>query len=202
MLPDSASHGLPPSRLAYPNRRRRRVLITTSATPPDHEHPQRQNVLSFQTRRYVPGEEELLRQLFYNTIRNVNRRDYTLEQVQTWAPDSIDPEQWNSRIKTMNPFVCVTDEQIVGYAALLESGYVDHFYVHHLWQSRGVGRELMHAILDEATNLDLNELTSDVSITARPFFERYGFQVVTPQQVVKDGVVFDNFKMHRLLSEE
>ncbi|MEW4486871.1 GNAT family N-acetyltransferase [Thalassoglobus sp. JC818] len=158
--------------------------------------------MSFQIRRYQPGEEESLRQLFFNTIRSINRRDYSLEQVQTWAPDSVDPDHWNARIAGMNPFVCIADEQIVGYAALLESGYVDHFYVHHLWQSRGVGRQLMVAILEEAAQLDLNELTSDVSITARPFFERHGFQVVTPQQVVKNGVVFDNFKMRRTLSGE
>jgi putative acetyltransferase len=36
-----------------------------------------------------------------------------------------------------------------------------------------------------------------VSITARPFFEHFGFVVEAPQQVTVRGVVFDNFRMRK-----
>ncbi|MBT5019776.1 MAG: GNAT family N-acetyltransferase [Planctomicrobium sp.] len=153
-----------------------------------------------QIRRYQAGEETELWDIFFHTIRNVNIRDYSQEQVETWAPDEIDPDYWWKRIAGMNPFVCLQQEKkIVGYAALLESGYVDHFYVHHLHQGKGVGKRLMQEIETTATKMGLQELTSDVSITARPFFESRSFKVITPQEVTLRGVVFKNYKMKKVL---
>lgn len=153
-----------------------------------------------QIRRYKAGEETELWNIFFHTIRNVNIRDYTHEQVEAWAPDEINPEDWRARIAGMNPFVCLNDaKKIVGYAALLESGYVDHFYVHHLHQRQGVGKLLMQKTETTATKIGLQALISDVSITARPFFESRGFEVVAPQEVTLRGVVFKNFKMKKIL---
>ncbi len=150
-------------------------------------------------RRYHPGEEVELWELFSDTVRNINIQDYSIDQVRAWAPDEMDREKWFSRIEQMNPFVCVSDGDIAGYASLLETGYVDHFYVHHHWQRKGVGRALMKKIFETAEKLGLGELTSDVSITAKPFFESHGFIVVMPQEVTVRGVVFRNFKMHNSL---
>lgn len=148
-------------------------------------------------RRYQPGEEQQLWSLFFNTIHTVNTRDYTQEQVDAWAPQPIDPAHWQKRIAGMNPWVCIADDTITGYASLLDTGYVDHFYVHHQWQRRGVGSKLFAQINEHASSLGLTQLTSDVSITARPFFEANGFTVVAPQQVTINGVTLQNFRMQR-----
>jgi len=132
--------------------------------PPSSENPGGELVV----RKYQPGEERALWQLFHDTIHTVNARDYTLEQLQAWAPDVVDEASWRSRIHGMQPFVGVHNGVIVGYAGLLARGHVDHFYVHHQWQGRGVGRRLMAAVEAEAYAQRMAELSSDVSITARP----------------------------------
>jgi putative acetyltransferase len=147
-------------------------------------------------RRYDLGDEPQLWQLFHETIHTVNARDYTPEQLQAWSPAEIDERVWRDRIAGMNPYVCVDDAgMILGYAGLLESGHVDHFYVHHRRQRCGVGRLLMETIEADARSRGLGRLTSDVSITARPFFEAHGFSVVAAQQVQRQGVELTNFKM-------
>ena len=151
-------------------------------------------------RRYQPGEESDLWDLFFHTVRNINIQDYTPKQVRVWAPDEWNIEAWCERIAGMNPFVCMIDEQIAGYAALLDTGYVDHFYVHHARQGQGVGKALFQALEAEATRLGILEMTSDVSITARPFFESRGFRVLTKQEVVRNDVTFHNFKMMKSLA--
>lgn len=150
-------------------------------------------------RHYRQGEEEILWQIFFNTVRTINLGDYSNEQVKAWAPDTVNQEDWRKRIAAMDPFVCLNDEEIVGYAGLLDNGYVDHFYVHHQWQGKGVGKLLMQAIETTAQRRGLTELTSDVSITAMPFFHSRGFEVVTPQQVVLRGVEFANSIMKKTL---
>ncbi len=151
-------------------------------------------------RRYRAGEEAVLQELFFQTIRTVNLRDYSPEQVRAWAPDEMDKERWRTRIAGMNPFVCVSEDQITGYAGLLPTGHVDHFFVHRDWQRRGVGRALMQSLLEEAAALSLSELTSDVSITARPFFEVHGFLVEQQQTVSLGEVNLTNFRMKRNLN--
>lgn len=146
-------------------------------------------------RRYHSGEEQELWNLFHDTIHKINIEDYTKKQVSVWAPETKDSVRWQRRITAMNPFVCVINKQIAGYVGLLETGYVDHFYVHHRFQRQGVGTSLMKKITQHAQNLSLTELTSDVSITARPFFESCGFVVVKPQEVYIGEVCFKNYKM-------
>lgn len=150
-------------------------------------------------RRYRPGDEEELWRLFHNTIRQVAIADYTLEQVRRWAPDTVDPERWRQRMAGINPFIAVSGEMIVGYADVQPSGLIDHFFVHHQWQRRGVGRRLMERIHDEAAALGLTRLHSEVSITARPFYEAHGFGVDEQQTVDMDGVTAINFKMSKTL---
>lgn len=151
-------------------------------------------------RRWHPGEEHELWLLFHNTIRQVNTRDYTEEQVRVWAPDTVDAEKWRRRIEGINPFVCVEGETIVGYTDLQASGLIDHFFVHHLWQRRGVGTRLMRAIHGEADRLELGQLHSHVSLTAKPFYEAHGFHVEKAQLVEDGGLTFRNFLMRKHLA--
>ena len=151
-------------------------------------------------RRFRAGDEEALRRLFFETIRNVNRRDYSDEQVRAWAPDEYDSQQWAERINKLNPFVCEVDGEIAGYADLQPGGYIDHFFVGRAYQRQGVGTTLFRQIEREAGALAITELSADVSITARPFFEHFGFEVIEPQQVTVNGVSLKNFRMVRRLA--
>ena len=102
----------------------------------------------------------------------------------------------------MNPYVCVVDNQIAGYAGLLPTGYIDHFYVHHQRQGQGVGKLLYAAIEAEARDRHVDELTADGSITARPCFTARGFTVVVPQEVTRGKSVLRNFKMVKQLNDD
>ena len=153
-------------------------------------------------RKYKPGEEAELWRLYFHTIRNVNLRDYTWEQVRAWAPEHYDEANWRARMQGIDPYVCICDNQVVGYADLQPSGYIDHFFVHHQWQGRGVGKRLMQTIEAEALRRNLSHLSADVSITARPFFESRGFAVVATQRVDLGAATLTNFKMTKALRRE
>ena len=150
-------------------------------------------------RRLRVGDESTLHQLFFDTIRNVNSRDYTEEQVRAWAPKDHDVQRWATRMRKLNPFVCEIGGEIAGYADLQSSGYIDHFYVSKNFQRQGVGTALFEHIENEAKTNELKELSADVSITARPFFERFGFEVITQQEIEINGVTLQNFRMLRKL---
>lgn len=72
-------------------------------------------------------------------------------------------------------------------------------FVHSEYQGLGVARTLMNHILLKARDQNLTELTTDASITARPFFERSGFRVDHEQDVQLRGQTFRNYRMSRAL---
>src|ERR1700761_6912824 len=114
-------------------------------------------------RRYRPGEEAEIWQIYFETTRRINGRDYTKEQVQRWAPDEVDAD-WIERLKQKNPFVAEHDGALVGFAELDLDGHIDRFYGHHLWQRKGVGKLLYAAVEAEALRLKLGLLFTEVSV--------------------------------------
>ena len=57
----------------------------------------------------------------------------------------------------------------------------------------------MNHIVALANERDVSRLYSHVSITARPFFERFGFSVVNEQRISVRGQELINFVMERRL---
>jgi putative acetyltransferase len=147
-------------------------------------------------RDYRSADAEVLWNIFFEAVRKTAIADYTAEQVAAWAPAEHDPAAWAERLARMAPLVAWRDARALGYAGLEADGHIDHFFVAPPAR-RGVGSVLMRAILARAAERGIAELFSEVSITARPFFERFGFVVEAPQQVTVRGVVFDNFRMRK-----
>ena len=151
-------------------------------------------------RRYQPDDAPALLALFRDTIRRVNSRDYSAEQIGAWASDDIDPVNWAARF--IGRFCVVAEEsgQPVGFAELESDGHIDRVYVSADHQGQGIGRQLLAAVVTEARRLGLTQLFVEASITARPFFEAQGFTILSPQVVRCRGVEFVNFRMEHLIA--
>lgn len=152
-----------------------------------------------QVRRYQEGDAKHIAHVYYNTIHTVNAKDYTKEQLDAWAPWSSvqDYRGWQEKLEKSKPFVALIDNAIVGFAEFEPNGHIDCFYVHHEFQGAGVGSTLMHEVEKVAAVKSISRIYAEVSITAKPFFEAKGFQVVKQQTVQFRGVEFINFVMEK-----
>ena len=149
-------------------------------------------------RRYQVGEERKIWQVYRDTTRNINARDYTPEQVHRWAPDLPEPG-WNERLARTNPFVAEQDGEIVGFVELEANGHIDYFYCHHQWQRQGIGKKLYQTVEGEASRMRLALLFAEVSVTARKFFESMGFAIKVETNNVVCGAVAKQFRMEKRL---
>lgn len=151
-------------------------------------------------RDYQPEDVQALASIFFNTIHRINIQHYTKEQVDVWAPpSSLETEGWAKKFLKTKPIVATSGDQVIGFAEFEPNGHIDCFYCHDEWIGKGVGSALMQEILQRAKNGNIHLIFSVVSITAKPFFEKWGFRVVREQKVVKKGVELTNFKMERAL---
>jgi putative acetyltransferase len=103
-------------------------------------------------------------------------------------------------MRGIDPYVVEVNGQIIAYADLQTDGYIDHFFVSGEHAREGAGRLLMSVIHESADTRNLKVLTSDVSRTAQPFFERFGFVVVERRQPQIRGVAVPNALMRKILS--
>jgi len=150
-------------------------------------------------RAYREGDERGAWDVFYSSIHQVCVNDYSPAQIEAWAPRTLNPNLWNSKIKGLKPFIATIDGKITGYADLQESGLIDHFFVHGDYQRLGVGLALMNTIIE--SNEEHKTLFSEVSHTAKPFFEKHGFRVLRVQQFEVRGVTMTNNVMERRLKQ-
>jgi putative acetyltransferase len=151
-------------------------------------------------RDYDAGDAPEIARLFYETIRSVNKADYSEEQVAAMAPGVPDPEEWHDRMTDRRTLVAEEDGEVVGFAELEGDGHLDMLYLRGDAVGRGVGRRLYSEVEREARGLGLGQIFTEASITARPFFERQGFRVVREQTVSRRGVEMTRFAMEKLLS--
>lgn len=137
-------------------------------------------------------------QLFYETVHTVNAKDYKKEQLNGWAPAKTDKKFWEQRLRKNICKVAFLDGKMVGFTEL-EDGHLDTMYVHKDFQRRRVAANLIDEILQIAEEKNYDSLTTEASITAKPFFESYGFKVTRIKRKLYNGKDFTNYKMIKYL---
>ncbi|WP_167614095.1 GNAT family N-acetyltransferase [Maribellus sediminis] len=137
---------------------------------------------------------EAILALFVDTINTVCAKDYTPEQRAVWTAGAQNTERWLKKLEQHYFIVARLEETLVGFASL-ENNYIDFLFVHKDFQNRGIARNLYKGLLQKAFETNVETLTSDVSLTARPFFEKMGFVVIRKQDNPTRGVNLTNFRM-------
>lgn len=136
---------------------------------------------------------EAVTQLFRQTVLHV--KEYTEQQVTTWAASNKDNARWQDRIRRQHFLLAENKGKLVGFGSITADGYLDTLFVDKNFQRQGVASAIMDNLFAYVKQQKVEIVHSEVSLTAKPFFEKYGFRVIKPQQVVLDGVVFVNYVM-------
>lgn len=144
-----------------------------------------------QLRAYRPSDRKELAELFYRTVHTINAKDYTPEQLDVWATGQIDLEAWGQSLQQHYSVVAVDGETITGFGDIDETGYLDRLFVHADYQGKGIASR----ICDQLEQAVPGDIVTHASITARPFFEKRGYQVVREQQVERQGIFLTNYVM-------
>lgn len=160
-------------------------------------------------------QEDILKMadLFRDTVKTVNAADYTTEETADWAACGEEKEHWETLLERLHFVVAEvvngrsnrsvqearTDGgEMVGFASISDEGYLHSMFVHKNFQRCGVATVLLHSMEEYAASLGIPEITSEVSITARPFFENEGYRVVCRQKRRAKHLELENFVMKKV----
>lgn len=140
-----------------------------------------------------------LQKLFVDTITIICTSDYDKQQIEAWTSSVENKQRWNEIITKQFILVAEDQDKIVGFATLDNGNYFDFLYVHKDHQRQGIAHRLLDDIEAEARRLKQSVLTSDVSKTAKPFFEKKGFKTLEEQTNIRQGIEIINYKMIKQL---
>jgi len=121
--------------------------------------------MSWLMRRALPEESDEIAALY----RRVARREWDFLHPHTPQEDRA---FYRRVLARSTVWVAVEGEAIVGFIAL-RPGWIDHFYVAHERQGRGVGQALIARAMRGRRRLRL--WTFQVNARSRAFYRRQGF---------------------------
>lgn len=170
---------------------------------------------AFRLRPATTADIADLRRLMRDTIASINARDYDNDQTTAWAAAADRDETFVHRIQHQLFLVAeistpeISTSTIVGFGSIElpplptcvrcvvvpPAAHLDLLYVQRDFQRCGIGRALMTALVTFAAQQGLRRVTANVSLTARPLFERAGFRLVAQQWPVVGGVAMPNLRM-------
>lgn len=143
-----------------------------------------------------------LKELYQNTVLVINARDYSQEEVEDWASCGDDLSKIEEMIETHYFIVAVNQlSQIVGFSSVTLQGYLHSMFVHKDFQGKGIATLLLKEIERYAIATGIMRITSEVSKTARPFFEKWGYTVEAQQKRRANQLYLTNFWMAKFLSK-
>ena len=181
--------------------RNRQLFIPSTLAVRLREKPKLKKMtgLNITIRRGQPSDLSELQQLFVDTIKTVCKADYSDQQINVWTSSIDNKQRWLDIIENQLLVVAQEKDKVVGFCSLDNYNYIDLLYVHKDYQRQGIADKLYFEIEKEAIRNKGTVLLSDVSKTARPYFEKKGFIVLKEQTNIRQGIEIINYKMTKQL---
>ena len=151
-------------------------------------------------RKYRSNDCPEMLKLFYDTVHEINKKDYSSEQLDAWTSDIIF-DKWDKSFLSNNTIVAEKNGIIAGFGDMDNNGYLDRLYVNKDYQNMGVGSAIINELEKTAVSNGVFCFTTYSSITAKPFFIKHDYRVLKENTVLKNGIEMRNYFMEKYYSE-
>ena len=140
-----------------------------------------------------------VKELFFQNEKNVCSNDYSEAQRKVWSASIENKQRWLEAVNEQYFIIAKLETVIVGFGSLKEDNYIDFLYVHKDYQRHGIGTLIFEKLETQAKHKNQKLLFSEVSITAKPFFENKGFKIIKKQLILRQQIELINYKMGKQL---
>lgn len=141
-------------------------------------------------------------EIYTAAIRTLAAPYYPPEVIAAWAPVPPDAARWQERLAPLHTLVAESDGVPAGFASYTDAGYLDFLFTQPAFARRGVATRLYRRVESALLAAGAPRVTAHVSLAARPFFDRHGFQLDAEECVECRGAYLRRFAMHKPLREE
>jgi len=138
--------------------------------------------------------------MFTDSVHVLARPFYDDAQRAAWAPVQADLDEWRARLASISVLVAEEQGVLAGFIGYTPNGHVALLYTASHAARKGIASNLYAHVESEWRAAGVPRAFSEVSLAARPFFERQGFTVLAEETVERRGAIFRRFQMAKELA--
>ena len=132
-------------------------------------------------REYKNTDLHAVMDLFYVTVHEVNKNDYSEEQLDAIAPKDANEYHWEKSLEKNHTIVVEEDDKLIAFGNIGKTGYLDRLYVHPDYLRKGIASKLVEELEEYAKKHGSHVINVTSSITYKAFFESKGYAVIEEQ---------------------
>ncbi len=132
-------------------------------------------------REYKNTDLHAVMDLFYVTVHEVNKNDYSEEQLDAIAPKDANEYHWEKSLEKNHTIVVEEDDKLIAFGNIGKTGYLDRLYVHPDYLRKGIASKLVEDLETYAKKHGSHVINVTSSITSKLFFESKGYAVIEEQ---------------------
>lgn len=163
--------------------------------------PKKEVNMKILIRSAIPTDLQRLHFCFEASVRHSCSNDYNADQINAWISKAT-PERWNELLESDLHFILAEDtntKHFAGFTSINTKGYLHSLFVHPSYQRQGVAKQLLYAAETFAWQNQVVSIHSEVSLTAKSFFEKMDYISTQEQTVLVNQVSMANFVMRKQL---
>ena len=122
-------------------------------------------------REYKNTDLHAVMDLFYVTVHEVNKNDYSEEQLDAIAPKDANEYHWEKSLEKNHTIVVEEDDKLIAFGNIGKTGYLDRLYVHPDYLRKGIASKLVEELEEYAKKHGSHVINVTSSITSKAFFE-------------------------------
>jgi GNAT superfamily N-acetyltransferase len=127
-------------------------------------------------RKAQPEDCDSIASVHATAVKGIDTDLYTPEEIQAWAVPR-NPASYAEAVRSKEFVVAEDGDAIVGFGVLnQETAEVEAVYVIPGAGRRGIGREVLRKLEEQASALGLKVLRLNASLNAAPFYEKAGYE--------------------------
>lgn len=145
-------------------------------------------------RRARPEDAQGIHLAHMSSIQEVCARDHTPEEIKGWGHRPFNLQQRLDAISKDFVWVVQLSNSIEGYGHLKfiqkdgsRQAYIAGLYLTSNFVSLGLGKQIVHLMLEVVKTKNCSEIRLDSSLTAHEFYRNFGFSDVGPMGKIEIG---------------
>ncbi|WP_303292171.1 GNAT family N-acetyltransferase [Marinobacter sp. SS5-14b] len=156
-------------------------------------------VKSLTIRKYRIQDLSPVVRLFTDSVHELTAAAYDETQRYAWASRTPNLDTWQQRLDAMETLVAEEGSALAGFISYEPNGTIDLVFTAPNFARKGIASALYNEAEQQLKERGVQELHTESSVVARPFFESHGFEVMEEQRVTVRGAQFLRFNMRKQL---
>ncbi|QDP02423.1 GNAT family N-acetyltransferase [Thalassotalea sp. PS06] len=157
--------------------------------------------LKVMIREAKPDDYPEMDELFRLSATRLCRNAYTEEQLEGWAGCPRPERFMENQSNGYQQYVLAREKQIIAFGILdIANSKLMALFVHPDFSGQKVGEKMMHFLLQQAKDKNLDVLALDSSLNAVNFYKRHGFSEIGRSVfTTQNGTTLESVQMTNIL---